>query len=217
MIREVASLNTLAVSWLQSNRHDDALALLNKIMQLTHIAWPQEEESESDMWHSEVAPSISCLPRMEAEASHNPFNVYARPFLIKDSTFIDVGVISVTLSFNTGLTYHHRGLANNCSADLKYALESYERALSAVQLNAREGFASNGLYWLTLVLLTIKASILWHFCDVKKALSCQKRVQMLLTVNCQGSFALPIEDSMFFERAVWEGYTFGVRKFAPAA
>ena len=126
-----------------------------------------------------------------------------------------MSVISLTLAFNVGLVYQHRGLTNNCVADLKLASRYYERSLGIVHLNAHEGFASNGMYWMTLALLTNKASLLWHFWDTKKALCYQKRLQMLL--DGQESFALPREEGLFFQSVVWQGRAFGACSAAPAA
>ena len=227
MIREVASLNKMAVTCLQARQYENAIALLLKAIRFTHKACPQD--FESDMSHackctmnataissSEVAPCMFSLPDVTCEAARdNPFNVYARPFLIDDSAFVPMSVISMTLAFNAGLVYQHRGLANNCAADLRVASQYYERALYIIQLNAYEGFASNGMYWMTLALLTNKGNILWHCWDIENASAYQKRLKMLL--GGQESFDLPREDSFFFECVVWQGSAFGARNVAPAA
>ena len=226
MIREVASLNKMAVSCLQAGRYQDAIALLSKAMRFAHKTSAQD--FESDMRHasestmnsevtstSEVGPSMFSLPDVTRESCDNPFTVYARPFLIDDTAFVPMSVIHLTLTFNAGLVYQHRGLTKNCVADLKVASRYYERALGIVHLNAVEGFASNGMYWMTLALLTNKASLLWHFWDIEKAFACQKRLKMLL--DGQESFSLPSEEGFFFECVVWQGEAFGERNVAPAA
>lgn len=165
-IREVASLNKMAVSCLQAGRPQDAIALLSKAMRFAHKTSAQD--FESDMRHarestmdsevtstSEVAPSMFSLPDVTRESRDNPITVYAHPFLIDGTTFVPMSVISLTLTFNAGLVYQHRGLTNNCVADLKVASRYYERSLGIVHHNAVEGFATSKK---TFIFLFIRSS-----------------------------------------------------------
>ena len=164
---------------------------------------------------SEVAASsCTALNVVPSDVNDVLFEVYTRPFFIDDSVVVPPSVLYVTLSFNVGLVYHRLGLQKNSLDYLKSAVHYYEYGLSIIKRNSSEGYSSNGMYWLTLALLTNVGNILWSRWCTSEALACRKRVHLLL--GTKQIFALPPDDIEFFLDVSSSGI-FCSRNTAPAA
>ena len=192
MLQEVVSLNNLAISYLRMDRNEEAVSLLTKAMVLVQQCSVQDFDADVLRVYEIAArvrfPTISevvaspyvALNLMPSDANDALFEVYTRPFLISDSVMIPPSVLRIALSFNTGLVYHRLGLQNNSLDNLKTAVQYYQYGLCMVKQNAREGYSSHGMYWLSLALLTNAGNILWSLWCTKEALECRQRVQLLL-------------------------------------
>lgn len=226
MLQEVASLNKRAIEYLGAERHDEAVAAFWKAMHIVHQYCVRDFEIDvlraienalrvGHMAISEVRTSpCTTFNVVPSDTNDVLFEVYTRPFLIDASVVVPPSVLFVTLSFNVGLVYHRLGLQRNSLDYLKNAIHYYEYGLSIINQNSLEGYCSNGMYWLTLALLTNVGNILWSLWCTSEAIACQKRVHLL--IGTKQIFTLPPEDIEFFLDVSSSGI-FCSRNVAPAA
>lgn len=235
MVAEIADMNKRGIACLQRGRHEAAIICFTQAIQQAHqkhvkdFAAATVNRAEEKMaqqccrlpLHFEIVASPdTCLEKATdcADENESIFELYARPFLIEDSLVMVMppSVIHAALCYNVGLAYHLWGLSQNSSSvNLRLALQFYERGICVLRQNSmEEGYSSNGMYWLTLALLTNAGDILWGFWYTDEALRFRDHMRMLVEQN--QIFTLPVEDIRFFVDCS-SRRTYMIRNAAPAA
>lgn len=223
-------MNRIAINFFRVGRNDDALMWFAKAMALAQERYAdayQRVEATRYLQTRLVSEGFSYLDIVASmsPASFKPkheeddgMKSYFEPFLINEVSLVAPNLMFAALSFNMGLVYHQAGLSEKLSSSLKIALKYYDHGLMSLRHNASQGFASNGMCWLSLALLNNCASILWEFWDIREALECRKRMTILLlgTMREHGIFNLPNEVIEFFIEC-YQSCPYSARCAAPAA
>lgn len=224
MWQDVASLNKIAITFLQTGQYDKAISFFTKAIHLMQrwtdaegdIIQVQFDDAYLDIFSFSEVSATYCHSICPSEDADNPFEIYTHAFIIDDTQIVAPSVIVSALYFNLGLVYHQLGKtkSQNSSNNLRAAIRCYETGLVIIRRNARAGYASNGMYWLSLALLSNAGNILWSFWEVKDAVHCRRRIDKLL--NGEEIFNLPDRDVEFFLDNICCTDSF-CRNLAPAA